>query len=71
MDISPIDEGVLEAKSMESDFEIERAQFEEEGATEGTQSSHTRDEPSAESKVKRDNTSMIAQIPIGNSPQKI
>ena len=33
-------------------------------------SSHTRDEPSAESKVKRDNTSMIAQIPIGNSPQK-
>ena len=70
MDISPIDEGVLEAKSMESDFESNGRNSKKKVRPKVLKSSHTRDEPSAESKVKRDNTSMIAQIPIGNSPQK-
>ena len=70
MDSPPIDEGVLEAKSMESDFESNGRNSKKKVRPKVLKSSHTRDEPSAESKGKRGNTSMIAHIPIGNSRQK-
>eukprot|EP00944_MAST-04C_sp_MAST-4C-sp1_P011196 g11196.t1 len=67
MDSTPIDEDALEAKSTESNFESNGRNSKKK---EVLQSSYTRDEPSAESKVKRGNTSMITQIPIGNSRKK-
>ena len=50
MDSTPIDEDALEAKSTESNFESNGRNSKKK---EVLQSSYTRDEPSAESKVKR------------------